>query len=1118
MNQRFHRAQLISRTCMKRLCVFLLAMTLAACTGDSATPQPGDEEITLNNRGVALMGQFDYAGASQVFEELVERLPEWHDARTNLAIAYMNRQEPGDDQLVLRELVTVLAAVPDDARANYIAGLLRLYLGDVEMAAGRFEAVLALDPTDAYAHYYLGQCLMQTGEAESALTAYQRAIELDPYLRSAYYGAALIQQRLGLVEAAGEQLTAYERFANNPRARLAEFKYTRMGPKSLALAVSLDPEIAESPARPGGPLFENARASGRLGGVATSAYLSTVDVDQDGSQELLLTDDAGARLLLANADSNFVSYGEQPWSDITKINAVAWGDVDDDGLVDVYLCRNGPNQLWLQSTTGEWQMAGGAANVDDADRECADVAMLDADHDGDLDLLIANHAGGDNLLSNNRDGTFRSLADELGAAADARDTHRVITTDLDADRDADLIFLHDSPPHLVLINNRLWNYTESSGLDDFLNMDMRAVAAADLNADGRTELLGVNREGQVIAWLAGDNDSWQAVTVYESQLPDDLPIDLAILDLTGDGREELILLGPGHYEVIAVSSELQGNSLALERFAGGMPIPVLRSATEGSSLLAVGEPAEQGELLEWAPGPGRHSFTTVTFSGKHDEAETMRSNASGIGTQVNLRNGSHWTVSDTYKHASLRGHSLQPLSIGLRGRAQADFIAVYWSDGVFQTELDLDSGPLHRIAEIERQLSSCPVLFAWDGSRFAFVTDLLGVGGLGGFVEPGIVGTPRPWERLKLEPGRIASHNGRLKFKLTEPMQENAYVDAIRLDSYDLPPEWQIVIDERMATGAPEVTGDALFYRTSLSPISARDAAGTDVLSLISERDQRAMSPGDIDRRFIGLLKNTESLMLEFDHPIDRLPGQPDAIPILVADAWVEYPYSQTAFAAWQAGLQYRSATLDARDGNGQWHRVYTEFGYPAGMPREMSLPLQELPPGTDALRLHWNRELYWDRIRIVYAETPPEEMRQASYAPESARVAKSGFPRRTTFAQKRPLYDYAERVPFWDTEYMSGFYTRLGGVTELLARTDDAIAIIGPGEEIHVEFAADDGPPNGMRRWYVLETHGWAKDKDMYTRDGETVGPLPRSDTGADDNLREDLHRRFNTRFQAGQ
>ena len=142
----------------------------------------------------------------------------------------------------------------------------------------------------------------------------------------------------------------------------------------------------------------------------------------------------------------------------------------------------------------------------------------------------------------------------------------------------------------------------------------------------------------------------------------------------------------------------------------------------------------------------------------------MRSNASGIGTQVNLRNGSHWTVSDTYKHASLRGHSLQPLSIGLRGRAQADFVAVYWSDGVFQTELDLESGPLHRIAEIERQLSSCPVLFAWDGSRFAFVTDLLGVGGLGGFVEPGIVGTPRPWERLKLEPGRIASHNGRLKF------------------------------------------------------------------------------------------------------------------------------------------------------------------------------------------------------------------------------------------------------------------------------------------------------------------------------------------------------------------
>ena len=535
-------------------------------------------------------------------------------------------------------------------------------------------------------------------------------------------------------------------------------------------------------------------------------------------------------------------------------------------------------------------------------------------------------------------------------------------------------------------------------------------------------------------------------------------------------------------------------------------------------MIAIGASSNEPQLLEWSPGPGRFAFTTLALSGKHDDAETMRSNASGIGTQVSLRNGSHWSLTDTYKHASMRGHSSQPLAIGLRGRSRADFVALHWSDGVLQTELDLESGSIRHIAETERQLSSCPVLFAWNGNRFAFVTDLLGVGGLGGFVEPGVVGTPRPWERLKLPPGSLASRDGRLLLKLTEPMQESAYVDSVALESYDLPTEWQFVVDERMATAAPPVTGRTLFYRTSLNAVSAIDAAGNDVLALIADRDKHTMSPGEIDRRFLGLLTKPESLTLEFGQPIDRLPGRPDAYPVLVADAWVEYPYSQTVFSAWQAGLQYHSATLEARDGDGHWQSIYPEFGYPAGMPREMSLPLDELPPGTDALRLSWNRELYWDRIRIVFAEPPPAEMRHTILSPQLARVAKTGFAKRTTYAQRRPEYDYEQRDPFWDTEYATGLYTRLGTMTELIATADDAIAIIGPGEEIHLEFVAATPPPPGLQRWYVLETRGWAKDKDLYTHQADTVGPLPRANPGASNAAREELHRHYNTRFQAGQ
>jgi hypothetical protein len=1077
---------------------------LCGCGPDQGSGGPTGDDIALNNRGVALMGYFDYAGATDAFEEAVTKRPDWLDARTNLAIALKNRQQRGDEQLALQQLAEVLASDPDNARANYVAGLLRLYLGEVELAAAHFQSVVGEDPSDAYAHYYLGQCQLRLGDREAALESYATAIELDPYIRSAYYGAAQVLRQLQRAQEASEQLALFERMSTNPRARLAEFKYTRMGPKSLALAVGGGTVPAELTGVPEGPLFAEPVATERPDSVPGNAHLTTVDIDQDGSQDMFVASEDGGLLF----DSEFESHRAQPWPDVRNIEAVAWGDIDNDGRADAFLCRTGDDELWLQSATDEWR------RIDiESTGSCTDALMVDADHDGDLDILTGSRASGGNLLNNNRDGTFRSLGDQLGSASGPHSTRRVLSADIDADRDVDLVFLNDKPPHVVLVNDRLWSYRPAEGLDSFTQSELRAAAVVDLDADGQPELIGVGIDGQVSAWRRDINDGWQASPLYVSQLAATSSVDITPLDINGDGTAELVLLGEGAFEVIGVSNAMQGSLLTSAQYDGGAAIPVLRSKSMGYSLVAVGD---DGELLEWAPGPGRHPFVTLRLSGKHDDAESMRSNASGIGTHVALRNGTHWTLADTYQHASLRGHSLQPVAIGLRGRPRADFVALNWSDGVFQTELDLQSGESLRIAETERQLSSCPVLFAWDGERYAFVTDLLGVGGLGGFVEPGVVGTPRPWEKLSLPPGTAAARDGSLHFKLTEPMQENAYVDAVTLEYYDLPAEWQLVVDERMATGLPEVTGDVLFYRTSINPVTAFDSQGRDVLERVEARDNRAMQPGSIDRRFIGLLESEESLTLEFEQPIDQLKDSPQAIPVLVADAWVEYPYSQTVFSAWQAGLQYRSASLEARDGNGDWHEVYPEFGYPAGMPREMSLPMHDLPEGTDALRLTWNRELYWDRVRVVFAETPPSSMRSKVLKPKQARVSKSGFAKRSTHEQRRPEYDYDHRVPFWDTEYAAGYYTDLGDMTELVSEADDAIAIIGSGEEIHLEFAADP-VREGFERWYVLETRGWAKDMDLYTHQGTTVGPLPRSSANANDDKRVRLHKQYNNRFQAG-
>jgi hypothetical protein len=235
----------------------------------------------------------------------------------------------------------------------------------------------------------------------------------------------------------------------------------------------------------------------------------------------------------------------------------------------------------------------------------------------------------------------------------------------------------------------------------------------------------------------------------------------------------------------------------------------------------------------------------------------------------------------------------------------------------------------------------------------------------------------------------------------------------------------------------------------------------------------------------------------------------------LVIDGWVEYPYSQTMFAAWQAGADFSAPTLEAWGKDQRWQTVLTQFGYPAGMPRQMSVPLKQLPPGTTRLRLSTNQEIYWDRVAVAYAE-PLTEVKRHSMPLHQARLGIMGFPLRSTGSQRQPHYDYQRRAPLWDTRYMDGFYTDFGPVTALVEEIDDAVAIIGAGEEIHLEFAApEQDPALGWTRVVVFESNGWAKDMDLYTKDGETVGPLPT--TGKPDERRAQLHARFNTRYQSG-
>ncbi len=263
-------------------------------------------------------------------------------------------------------------------------------------------------------------------------------------------------------------------------------------------------------------------------------------------------------------------------------------------------------------------------------------------------------------------------------------------------------------------------------------------------------------------------------------------------------------------------------------------------------------------------------------------------------------------------------------------------------------------------------------------------------------------------------------------------------------------------------------------------------------------------------------MTDSHSVTLEFNSPLNDLSN-----PVLVFNGWVEYAYSQSAFAAWQAGEEYREPTIEASGRNGEWVVVADRFGYPAGTSREGSVRLNKanLPKNARRLRITTNMQVYWDKLEVVASIPCPKAKRHVAIL-KRAMVSDVGFAERRILNDRRSIYDYASRPPFADARHPEGFYTEFGDAQELLLEVDDALAIIGPGEEIHLGFAKlkPQRPPGWTRRW-VLEANGWCKDCDLFTQNAGTVDPLPRraESTSSPRSRRNSLHAKYNTRFESG-
>ena len=491
-------------------------------------------------------------------------------------------------------------------------------------------------------------------------------------------------------------------------------------------------------------------------------------------------------------------------------------------------------------------------------------------------------------------------------------------------------------------------------------------------------------------------------------------------------------------------------------------------------------PVGQTPLLIENATPGGH-WIELDLLGARTPDNKTRSNNSAIGARVEVRSG---TVFQQFVVGGSSGPvSASPLRIhaGLGENTKVDWLRILWPDAVLQAELELAADQVLTVTELPRKTSSCPHLFAWDGSQYRFVADFGGVGGLGYLGAPGEYAPVDPTEYVPLP--QLQPQDGHYVLQVVEPLEEVVYFDEAKLVAVDHPAGTEVYPNERMAVHGPPPEFEVFCFRDTIDPVQAVDHRGVDVTEEVSRIDRRYAGATTLDRRFAGLAED-HFVELDFGDRLQNIP--PGSRLILCLHGWVEYGYSSTNFAASQAGMRAKAPSIEVlRDGG--WVELFHEAGYPAGLQHCMTLEVTgKLLAGDRRIRISSNMEIYWDRIFLaVHREDAELSIREV--VAQSVDLHFRGYPREYSPDGRQPnLYDYGNVDPTAAWKLMSGDYTRLWRSRRTLGGSRRLLRDHGPRRGAHAPFSRRIARPDSPRPAAELD----AQDRQFLQGHGPRARP----------------------------